>query len=294
MLTGELVSILIRGMQRAGKVAVKPPWGHFERHVVILGLNGHLDGLIHQIHGALGGLHHIVIVHPEAAQLPVTDRPAYRNVFAVAGDPTSSRTLEEADLDQAARVVVLASIGDGPAGASPDNRALMATVAVLCRHRPIPMVVELSDQETLRYTRGLPEVDVVTGLGYAGCMLAQAVLNPGVTEVYDHLLRFTGESNELYSVPVPERLVGRSFSEAQLELSDDDREAVIVLGIDRSPEGRPRSRFTLCPAAPESGLEPADLLLERGDRLVVMAYCRPSTPEVEPADPWSPTWLVRR
>jgi hypothetical protein len=137
-------------------------------------------------------------------------------------------------------------------------------------------------------------VDVVLGRDYARGMLAQAVLNPGVTEVYDHLLGFSDESNDLYAVPVPERMVGRTFAEASLELVDDDRETVTVLGLDRSPEGRPRSRFTLCPAAPGSTLAAPDLILQAGDRLVVMAYCRPTVPGSEPVDRWAATWLERR
>ncbi len=294
MLTGELVSMLIRGMQRAGKVALKPPWGRFERHVVILGLNERVGGLVRQLHAALRGLHHVVIVAPDALELPVADREAYRNVFAVAGDPTSSRVLEDADLDSAARVVVLAPAGDGARAGSPDSRALMATVAVLCRRRPVPLVVELTDQASLRYTAGLTEADVVVGSGYSECMLAQAVLSPGVTEIYDHLLGFSDDSNELFAVPVPDHLVGRSFAEAQLELLDDDREAVTLLGVDRSPEGRPRSSFSLSPAAPESGLSSEELTLRSGDRLVVMAYCRPTAPDAEPVDRWATTWLARR
>jgi hypothetical protein len=169
----------------------------------------------------------------------------------------------------------------------------MATVAVVCRKRAVPMVVELTSERSLRYTHGLPEVDFVVGRAFAERMLSQAVLNPGVTEVYDHLLTFTEESNELYTVPVPSELVGRSFTEAQLYFLDHDEETICLIGIDRSPPGRPSSSFVVCPQAPAAGLDESSQRLGRGDRLIVLAFHRPSFATPEASERWRSTWLAR-
>jgi len=293
MLTGEIVSILIRRVQRAGKVALKPPSGRFERHVVILGNNGHIDAVIRQVNTALHGLHHILVVHPDADQLPITAARAYRRVFALPGEPRDTRTLEAADIDRAARVIVLAPPAEQCDSSEPDNRALMATVAVVCRKASIPLVVELTDERNLRYTHGLPEVDFVVGRAFGERMISQAVLNPGITEVYDHLLNSSGDSNELYTMPVPKRLVGKTFSDAQLHFLDRDEEAITLVGIDRSPRGNPNSVFTLCPQAPEADAGEDELVLGSNDRLVLLAYHRPTTMGPDTEDRWSPTRLAR-
>ncbi len=291
MLTGEIVSILIRRVQRAGMVAVKPPHARFERHIVILGNNGHLDNVIRQIHAALKGQHHILIVSPDADQLQVTDPVIYRRAYALAGDPIEARNLDEAGIDRAARVIVLAP-DVGQSDRMADNQALMITVAVVCRKRGIPLVVELSDERSLRYTHGLPEVVFIVGRAFGERMISQAVLNPGITEVYDHLLTFSDDSSELYSVPVPQALIGKTFAEAQLFIFDHEEENLTLIGFDRSPPGRPKSQFFLCPAAPESGLTPADRVLAAADRLILMANHRPAFAG-DKADRWSSTWLAR-
>jgi len=207
--------------------------------------------------------------------------------------------LEAADLDSAARVIVLAPDDGDADGASAetraaaDNRALMATVAVVCRKQAVPLVVELTSESSLRYTNGLPEVDFVVGRAFAERMLSQAVLHPGVTEVYERLMTFTEDSNELYTVPVPPELVGAGFTEAQLHFLESEVESITLIGIDRSPPGQPSSDFVLCPQAPDSALDPLEERLGAEDRLIVLAFHRPSFAAPAPANRWQTTWLTR-
>jgi voltage-gated potassium channel len=290
LLTGEIVSILIRRAQRAGKVQLKPPSGRFERHIVILGVNRHLDQIIRQLHAALRGQHHVLVVCSGADELPMTDPKIYRRVYALAGEPRHSGVLDRSEIDQAARAIVLAPDADGCDANGADNRALMVTVAAVCRRRQVPMAVELTDEDSLRYTHGLPEVDFVVGRAFGERMLSQAVLNPGITEVYDHLLTFSGDTNEIYRLPVPGHLVGSSFSEAQLHYLDNDDETVTLIGLDR-PGDDGEGRFSLSPLSPSSCLSGEELTLREHDRLILMAYHRPMGPRA--GDPWSTTWLMR-
>ena len=291
MLTGEIVSILVRRVQRAGKVALKPPTGRFEQHIVILGNNLHLDNVIRQVHAALAGRHFIVVVAEDGHQLEALDPAVYRKVFVVPGDPRRVEVLDRADIDCAARVIVLAPDVGTLDNREADNLSLMATVAVLSRGQRLPLVVQLRSSESLRLTRGLPEVDFVVTRSFGERMLAQGVLNPGVTEVYDHLLTFSSDSNEVYTIDVPERFVGRSFGDVQLELLDSEG-SITPIGIDRSPDAAPNSCFWLCPEDPDSGLEPADCVLQANDRLIVLAYQRPEN-EDQAVDGCSPMALSR-
>jgi voltage-gated potassium channel len=294
MLTGEIVSILIRRVQRAGKVVLKPPSARLERHIVILGKSSHVDNIVRQVQAALHGLHHVLVVDPEADQLAITDPKIYRQVFALRGEPRETRILEEAGIDRAARVIVLAAAGEDCCDLDDaDNRVLMATVAVVCRKKGVPLSVELLNEDSLRYTRCLPEVDFVVGRAYGERLISQAVLSPGVTEVYDHLLTFTGDSNEIYSIRVPEELVGKTFAEAQIHYLEDDSEAVTLIGIDRSPPAQPSSVFNLCPQAPQAEMSRDELILKQGDRLLVMAYHRPARSLLTRDERWRQTCLER-
>ena len=298
MLTGEIVSILVKKVQRAGKLAIKPPRGAFERHIVILGRNSHLDNIIRQITAALGHHSFILVVCPDAEEIRVTDPAVYRRVFALSGDPVEAHVLEQADVARALRVVVLSSEDEDEPRTQRDNRALMATMGVLCQgssqgapgFERIPVVTELSAEESLTYAAPLDGVDLLIGRHYGERLIGQAVLQPGVTEIYERLLTFTEDTNEFYPVPVPVKLVGKTFAEAQLLFLDRPQEPVTLVGLDRSPPGAPFSRFWLNPTA-ELGDE--DLVLRQDDRLIVLAYELPGYAFTE-EERWSGKILSRR
>jgi voltage-gated potassium channel len=276
MLTGEIVSILVKKVQRAGKLAIKPPSARFEQHVLILGNNSHLDNVVRQVSAGLAYKHFVLVVCPEADTLPVTDARVYRKVFALAGDPVDARVLEQADVDLAYRVIVLSSDQEGGDPRQRDNQALMETLAVICRGRRVPVVVELQTDESLRYAAPLTGIEVFVGRHYGAKLISQAVLKPGTTEIFDRLMTFTEQTNEFYTIPVPAELAGRGFSEARLHFLEHDDEDVVLVGLDRSPAGAPSTRFWLNPEPGVDGLEEGDLVLRRDDRLLVMAYERPS------------------
>ncbi len=301
MLTGEIVSILVRKAQRAGKVAVMPPSAHLENHVLILGVNSYLDNIIRQVHAALGGQHFIVVVDPEAEELRVTDARAYRRVFALAGDPLDERVLEQSGVDRAARVIVLSPRDDEADPRQRDDRALMKSIAVVCRRKREPqsadegpsgsgVVVELQTEESLGFAAPLDDVDFLVSRHYGEKLISQAVLNPGVTEVYYKLMTFTEESNEFYTVPVLEELVGKTFAEAQLHFLEMDDEDAVLVGVDRSPSDRPNTRCRLNPGV---DLPEDELVLKPNDNLVLLAYEHPSFVEVKKDDLWSGKILQR-
>lgn len=295
MLTGEIVSMLVRGAQRAGLVNVMPPLAKLKHHIVILGLNEHVDNVIRQVDAGLKTKHFILVVDPLADSLPVTDARVYRRVFALAGDPSDKRILDLAGIDDASRVIVLGSQGDATVSESEiDNRSLMVTIAAVMRRGSStpPTVVQLHCGDSLRYTDSLPEVEFVVERAFGEQLISQGVLNHGVTRVYDELMNFSGDSNEVYLVPVPEVLVGKDFQQAQLHFLDFPDEAVVPIGIDRSEGGPPASNFWICPQA-LSGDEKEKRVFRRGDKLIVLAYERPAFARAGLEEAWDRTFLPR-
>lgn len=287
MLTGEIVAILVRKGERVGKVAVKPPQGGLSHHVLILGRSSQLDPVIRQVHAALDGRTHILVVAEDAEQLPVTDPAVYRRVFALNGDPVDTRVLERADVDRAARVIVL-SDDEQRDPVQQDNRSMMIALAIMGRGRDVATIVQLQSEESLRFVSHVHDVEFLVSRGYGEKLIGQAVLNPGVSSIYQELLDFVEDGNELYTVAPPQKLRGKTFAEAQLHFLDHDAEPVVLLGVDRSPPGRPHSRVFLAPRADE------ELRLGDDDRLVVMAETRPVFAAVNKEQLWSGAILPRR
>lgn len=282
MLTGEIVSILVRRIQRSGRIALKPPVEVFEDHIVILGSNPHLDRVIRQLVAALHGRYFVLVVSPDAENLRTSDQAIYRNVFTLVGDPADSRVLEQADIDRAQRVIVLAGTKGSDAPEQVDNRTLMRVLAVVGRRRPVPIVAELLSQETVRYARSLSAskhgacVDFILARQIGEKLMVQAALKPELTELLAQLMTFTDDTNEFYTVPVLPELVGKSFREAQLHYLDRDDKAELPVGIDRSPPAQPKTRFWLNPVAGQRGLTAEGLVLGENDQLVFLAYQLPS------------------
>ncbi len=292
MLTGEIVSILVRRMQRLGKVSVKPPGSSPIEHILILGSNAHLDNIVCQLYSALKGRYFFLLVSPDAEELKVTDKSIYKRVMAYSGNPIQHNVLEDVNVDQALRVIVLSS-EDGLSPQSRDNQALMTTLAVTSRKKGIPMVVELKTLDSLTYVQELEGIDFVVSRHYVERLACQAVLNPGVTAIYDELMNFTEYDSEFYTIPVPEDLIGQTFKDAQLFFLDNDPETVTPVGIDRSPHELPNTHFWINPIDGTNGFRDESSVLNSEDRLIVIAYERPSFATIEREKLWSGKVLFR-
>jgi len=276
VITGEIVSILVRKIQRLGKITLKPRESRLEHHIIILGHNKHFKNIVRQVHAAMGGRHYILVVSRNADSLEKEDEDVYKRVMALKGNPLDPAILERMDLDSASRVIVLSSsmrMEDNPRDI--DNRSLLKVIAVYGRNSTVPMVAELQTEEALAAAGVLDGVEFLVSRHFGERLASQAVLNPGVTTIYDSLMTFSDDSSEFYTVPVPSYLVGKTFRDAQLHFLDDDDEAIIPVGIDRSDEACPNTRFTLCPQAGQAGLSSGEMVFKEGDCLVVIAYEQP-------------------
>jgi hypothetical protein len=295
LFTGEVVTMVVRRAQRAGKVALKPPRARLEQHILVLGANAHLPGILRELHAATAGKHWVLVVAPDADILPVVDKDAYHRVFALVGDPGRIEVLEAAQIDTAWRVIVLASPEPGQPAARVDSRTLMETLAVVCRRRDLPIVVEVTDPTTLVSVPALEQtgVEFVSAHRFGDWLVSQAVTFPGVGALYERLMSFSFGGNELYLISVPEPLVGRTFAEAQLHFLDAPGEDLVLVGIDRSQEGQPGSRRLVNPGSQTRGAGEEELGLRNGDRLVVISRGRPSFAAADREDLWSGRILQR-
>lgn len=294
LITGEIVSILVRHIQRSGKINLKPSGSVLENHIVIIGQNKHLHNVIRQIHHALKGSHHILVVSRAAEDLKAVEHGIYKKVLALQGDALDSRILESANIRAACRVVLLSSsFRAGDSEQDVDNRTLMKTMAVLGKKADVPVVAELQSEKNLHGASILDGAEFVVSRRFGERLISQAVLNPGVTEVYDALMSFNHDGSEFFTVAVPPGLVGKTFMKAQLFFLDYDEEPIVLVGVDRSPADSPMTVFKLCPYASDSGFKTADLILRESDRLIVIAEEQPSFSEVTKHQLWRGKNILR-
>jgi hypothetical protein len=235
---------------------------------------------------ALKGRHYILIVNRRADEIRTDGSELYKKVMALPGDTLKPAILEQANLDKALRVIILSSgrVSDRPADR--DNHTLMKTLTTYYSNRSIPIVAEIRDLKSWKYTQALEEVEFMAAFDFGVRLISQAVLNPGVTQIFYELMTFTGDSNEFYTLPVPDELIGKTFKQAQLHFLNMDKVDITLMGIDRSTERRPNTVFFINPARIKNGLSQSGLVLRRHDKLVVIAYTRPFFSKSEKEDLW--------
>jgi len=295
LITAELVSILVKKMNRSGKIQLKAPTSRLHHHIVIISFNSNIYNVIKQISAAVKKRNQILIISKRGNNIKIANPSHYKRVQALFGDPLSRAILRQGWINKASRVIVLSSNSDDQlTPLEKDNQSLMKAIAVLTFNPSIHMTVELQTADSLRYASHLSGVNYIVAREFGERLIGQAVINPGVTEVYTSLMTYTDDSSEFYLIPVPEELIGKTLKQAQLFFLDLDDEPMILVGIDRSPKPFPATNFKLNPVSDEFGFSSPEIILSKNDNFILIAYEFPSFARVNQDDLWKGRILLRR
>ncbi len=270
LITGLIVAILVRKIQNAQYLRQKPPNTKLKDHVVIIGENRHLENIVRHVNLALGGREFILVVSASAGKLKYRNVHIFKKVFAVSGDPLKVDVLDNADLGTARGIIVL-SPWKKDRLRDRDNAALMSAIAAYCRAPESPMIVELQKEKSLGYASPLEGVEFLISWKFGELLIGEAALNPGITEIFNEFMEYSPMTSEFYTVPVPKKFIGRSFSSVQMHFLDNDDYPSVAVGIDRSPKGKPNASFWLVPQSGSSNLPDGGLVLVKGDRLILIS-----------------------
>jgi len=207
-----------------------------------------------------------------------TDK-AFEDIYLSVGDPTSEQALLNANAQDARCILILANDRLGPQA---DERTLRSLVALrrIARdrgltgmHVVLELVQDSNESVVEEMARDFPGmVEQVSGVQVRTCLLAQAALSAGVVELYRDLLQVSGDTNEIYTLPIPPGVAGTSFREyAARVIRESASVPLIPIGVQREVD----SRLRMCCNPLREGTCGT---LQVGDRLVVLAY------EPPPAD----------
>jgi voltage-gated potassium channel len=183
----------------------------------------------------------IVIIHdnPDEIDLPdKQDEPAFKDVYIVKGDPTNEVVLHRGTVQKAYSVIVLS---DAREGKHTDGKSILVCIAIrhICRgeHQP-NIVVECQNPSNRHHLLRAGASEVVSSDSLGLRLLARAALFHGMSQFYQELLTVRRDANEVYLVPAPEELIGRSFTElSELFLHyRSDRRSCLLIGIQRGDE----------------------------------------------------------
>jgi voltage-gated potassium channel len=178
------------------------------------------------------------------------------NLFFVKGS-VSEETLEKANIVQAKTIIVL---GDDSLDAiSRDAKVVLATLTIESIAHSVYSVVELVDEANVMHCRRAQADEIIVGSVMSSRLIASAAIDHGISRVVSELLS-TQYGNELFSIPLPDGLVGNTFLDV-FTMMKRERQS-IVLGVLKEHNGEHISN------------PPSDYIFEKEDRLIVVSNDR--------------------
>ena len=174
------------------------------------------------------------------------------------GDAWSPVALTSVAASDARSVILLAEDGDDEdSGDVRVVKSLLALTRGLARPLSGHVVVELHDSAHRDVVEavGGDRIEIVVAEAFLARLLVQTARQSGLAGVYADLLSYVGD--ELYLMPVPDALVGKTFADAWASLP-----MAVVVGLEPKPAGDARGTVLLAP--------PDDTKLTRGDDLLLL------------------------
>ncbi len=261
-ITACITSDLVKKIMKGAQVPEKPRHLTLSGHIVIFGHSPATDHLIREIrHPDVGLNSPIVIVSDEDERIPAGDPDRYREVYCVYGNFTDDEVLELVDIQSADTAIILSHGGD--------EKSILTCLGVESTAPPVHTIIQLESEENERHIRRTSGDEIIRMDSLA--LLANATVSHGVTDVLSELLTAQARKNELYFVPVPNRFVGRSFSDLATDLLS---EGMLLTGI-KSPGPSGEEDLVTGEAAevaPDIHVNPVpDYTVREEDQLAVIA-----------------------
>jgi voltage-gated potassium channel len=194
-----------------------------------------------------------IVILADLPEKPVRDE----RVHFIDGE-VETDTLEMANIREAKVVIVLSD--DRLDAHARDAKTVLATLTIESANPDVYTCVELMDERNVPHCRRAHADEIVVVGALAANLLVQAALDHGITGMVGELVS-NRYGEELYKIPLPADLAGKTFFEAMCRLKED--RGILCVGVENSGEGK----FVPNPDK--------DYRLSPEDRLIVIARERP-------------------
>lgn len=242
-----------------------------DSHIVICNWNDRGDRIVREIHSPLGSpeTELVVIAQQEIDEEPLRVNPEYEKVFFVRSDPTLHSVLKKARAHLAKSVIILAS----DECSDPDAVTALIALAISKLEKELPrkphIVAEVINHKKTQHLLDAGVDEWICSADYGLGIIAQCALYGKLSDVYQQLLTYSKETNEIYIVEgdrYPEGFVGLSFAELSRTIDEhrNPDDPVILIGVKRD------ERVILNPRAGEFDA------LRKDDSLIVVSFDQPT------------------
>lgn len=251
------------------KMEVKMP-KHLERHIVMCNWHTSADRIIKELHSPLAApdTDIIVITETDVNEPELRQSPEYERVYFIKSDPIMHAVLKRARAHHAHSVIILAD----PTCSDPDAKTAMISLAITKLERELPqkphIIAEVTNPQKVQHLVDAGVDEWVCSTDYSLGILAQAALYGKISDVYQQLLTYSADTNEIYLVGddrYPGTIYGKNFQEVAqlLNMQRNSDNPVILVGVKRG------NTVILNPREHEFDT------FRAGDTLIVMSFDHP-------------------
>ena len=249
MLSGSLATLLIRKQMKEDKGMCAST---IEDHIIICEWNHRSQAVIKELRCDAQTENTPLILIADIQEKPIDDA----NLFFVRG-AVNEETLKKANLQKARTVVVLGD--DSVDTTARDAKVVLTTLTIENMNPDVYSVVELVDKTNEQHCLRANADEIIIGSELSSSLIASAASDHGISKVVSELLS-SNYGNELYSMPVPERLLGAKFIDIFIAMKTEEN--ATVLGVQKGSDGE-------CISNPD-----ADYLVSAEDNLLVISKDR--------------------
>ncbi len=266
--TATLASIMIE--RRLGGKRMIPRQG-LKDHIVICNWNEKGLAIIREAHAAIIEDKRPIVVIAESAdpiQLPDDeDIPEFEDVYLVQGDPTNQIILKRANVHQAYSAIILVQPEEREVADSKSILICMAIKTICDEHQTVKTYITV-EGVVARYIDHLKKVgadEIISANDFTTLLLSQSALVHGLSDVYRNLLTVSEETNEIYLLPIPEDLIGKTFVELGTHILNNrvNENPLVLIGV------KTNEMIYVNPRSHEFDS------FKRGDEAIVIAFERP-------------------
>jgi voltage-gated potassium channel len=201
-----------------------------EKHIVICGFNDNIENVIQSIISYAGNvIPDIILINsfPESQITGIIERFPGIPIHYVYGDYTAEATLLRASISKVSSAIILADPGPERTE-KPDDRTLIATLAIKSMSKDIVVCAELLDAKSIPHLRRAGVDQIILSGEFSGFLLANAVLSPGISQALREIVSIHG-GTDIRRATIPREFIGKTFREMTMDFIDS--QGYIVLGI---------------------------------------------------------------
>jgi voltage-gated potassium channel len=232
--TGTVASVLIEHNTYRNKIAPKSARVKLKEHIILCGWNDRADRIIRELRQDVlkGVLNHgkkwkDIVIISDVEEITVPDSKLYPQVWLLTGEPTGNEVLDVADIQDADTAIILA---DYEEGSRADSKTLLTALAIKTKNPEVYTCAELVEPKNQQHFRGTRVDELVVISEVSEKLLAQSAINHGITDFYEHLLKFSADTNEVYRLALEEEYTGTEFIDLFKRFA---QQGVILIGVVR-------------------------------------------------------------